>query len=132
VTYTEEVTERMTKITEEVANAWLDLRMEVGEDDTTNWSTPTARRAELVEKAADIINEIEGIDAQAKRKADEQAASMKAMQDAINRTAWDMARATATPAYLLNPDPWRNVGWLDDPWSFSTKFPMSTFRSAFL
>ncbi|GAB3830301.1 hypothetical protein [Kribbella italica] len=109
MTYTEEVTDRLTKITEEIASAWMDLRMEVGEDDVSEWSKPDERRAGLIEQAADILNEIEGIDAAAKRKADalaekkaKEAADLKAMQDRINQSVWHMANLTATPRHLLS------------------------------
>lgn len=129
MTYTEELTERMTRIGEEVMTAWMDLRLEVGEDDLLDELTPPQeRRTELVERAAEIINEIEGIDREAKRKADAEAADAKALQDAINQSISRLADITATPRHLLDGSTWRNVAWLDEVAHWSNRTYWSTFR----
>lgn len=127
MTYVEEVQARVGKVTEEIATAWLDLRMEVGEDDDVEtWLKPAERRAELIEQAADIINQIEGIDAEAKRKADKKAADEKAMQDRINQTIFAMAKTTETPAYLLYGG--RQMAWLDELHGWSPQLHSGDFN----
>lgn len=131
MTYYEEVEKRVAKVTEEIMPAWMDHRLAEGRTSINPAASDGQLRqirADLLAEIVDSINEIEGIDEELKRRADQRAADELAladMQAAINRSIRAMAEMTSTPTHLLTyrPSPrwngWRTVGYttVEDFWS---------------
>lgn len=123
--YTEEVVERVGKINEDIAAAWMDYRMSEGKGYVGIGTDAElkAQRAELLDDIVDSINDIEAIDEELKLRAD---AAAKQKADAEKQVRERLDKAARD---LLANHPWSSwtsVGWLDEARVFSTKMPTRT------
>ncbi|WP_405056940.1 hypothetical protein OG474_29905 [Kribbella sp. NBC_01505] len=108
MTYTEDIQDRIAKISDEIGEAWMDHRLTEGKGfvDLGTDEELKARRAELLDSIAFDINAMEGIDEELALRADQAKARRdKITSDNARRTALYSIPPLTGPAY----DYW--LGW---------------------